>query len=868
MNRKLAEKGIFCFKYFFLLMIFTFFLLMAQDVYSSEDVIYSRDYFHGDEFFVNGVGYTLFPSTSYDRVLVQSSDSNFWVNKNNCNYEGNLRVCYESLQFDSGRNEYSLTLRVSLIYPRLVVNQVSDDASLSLGDETEITVTIENDGLLDAESIVYMQRLPDGLSFISEENHGLSFSNGYVKFESSEIRAGEDIVFYYTILASGRNDEPLQSEVNFFNGFTTRNTFSNSINVNVDSPYGISLSSNSTESKVGDEIKLILEISNDADAKVDIESSKIFIPSIFEVLRKDSRLAQNSGYLEYVGEISDNSNLELDVVLKAINTGVVDIRSQVALSGISFDLEGDIRVAIEQPVTQHTLFFVRDGRDERIFQDLSENNILDGQQRGQIELFITNPYSSRIENARAVLSSEFINMTSSFATIGSRNSRRLIDNTFVTPYLESSRRDTLKINLTYTTEFGYFHSELIEKTLSFEPVRDLEVRHTLSTSRPESGETVSVIVTARNTRRSDLYDVEIKDILPENILIRGSNLAKNDISAGSTETFFEYFIDLPIVSRETDFEIFSEVKYSDGTSTFEIIVPYEFTIRPRNPDVQLRRTRDSQGPVRIGEFVDVSYEIRNREDYRITDIIVELPGVKGTYLVDSIEHKISSLNPGQERSLERIERRVVFDESTSISLGRPNVIFADDQSIIYWQEGPTLSVSLEEDSFSLPKLHISKKVEGIDSQTFRYTKTVENVGNLHAEFILNDATEEVYSISPGEVIEVNGTSHFNDYPDLVLPRSYLSFVDGPYTYYALTDNIDLESYILYEDYDGIDTIIEETVADDTAHDDEINDIDDTPDYDHEFDIGEEIESDQDDEPATKSFFRRVWNYFMGLLGLN
>ena len=865
--QKMEIDWISSFCYFGLLILFSisFSVLALPSVSSTEEVVYQGNYFHGDEFFLNGVTYNLISSSSYDRLLIQGGGLNLWVNKGTCNSADNLRVCYESMQFDEAKNEYSMAVKISIIYPRLIVTQRSDESSLLLGDETEIEVTIENDGLLDAKSVVYRQRLPDGFSFVSDQSHGISYIGGYVIWESSNIRVDEERTFYYTILATGKNSDPLQSEVSFFNGFTTRNIFSNTVDVDVDSPYLLQLVSNSTEAKVGDEIKFNFMISNYADSSIDIESAKIFLPSAFTVVRKDNDLVQRSGYLEFAGLLREDETMDFEVVLRAINRGVVDILSVAKLSGVSFELDSDVRVNIEQPTTSYTLFFVRDGRDERTFQDLKENQILEGQQRGQIELFITNPYNSKIENVRAILNSEFINITSGLLTIDSKNPRRLIDNTFVTPSLESSRRDTLEINLTYITDFGYTHSEVIEKALTFEPVRDLEVRHTLSTSRPESGETLGIKVTARNTRRNDLYDVRIRDVLPEGISLRGSNVGTRDVSIGETETFFEYFIDLPVVSRDTDFEIFSEIEYSDGINTFERIVPYKFTIRPRNPDIQLRRTRDSQGPVRIGEFIDVSYEIRNREDYRVDNVVIEFPGVKGTYLVDSIEHRVQSLNPGQERNFERVERRVVFDYSSSLSVGRPNTIFTDDLGVRYHKEGPALSVGLQDDSFSLPKLHILKSVEGLDSKNFMYTIKVENVGDLLAEFKLHDSTETIHSLSPGDFIEINQTARFSDYPDLVLPRSYLSFSDGPYTYYALTDNIDIKRYIVEDEADKERDIIYDDITeevDDTAESivDEDSADDDVP--------QERVDENVDNGIESSSFFARIWNYFRGLLGLN
>ena len=839
-------------------------LFLTVDVYSSEDVIYQRAFFSGDEFLVNGVQYSVH-SQNFDRMLIRSPDYNFWVLIGECSSRGNVNVCFQSAEFDDVENDYRINMRVSLVYPKITLSQTSEKSSMVLGDESKIDVIIRNDGLIGVDKATYRQEIPSGFKVIEGFDNSLSVIGNAIVWESA-LSADEEKEFSYVLRATGKNSEPLQAEVSFFDGFNIKYAYSNLLALNVDSPYILELIPNSTDFFVGDKIEFTLRFTNDADERVTISKGNVHIPDSFNVISKSNQLQENSGRLEFSGEVLANRNVELKFTLMATDSGVFDVSSLVDIYGFSFMLDKSVRLTSTRPETKFRLFFVQQRVDEPLIQNLKENSVLEGQQRGQFELFFENPYNHQISDVRVAISSELLNMTSSIIPIiNSKSTRKLIDNSYVTPALQSARRNTLEINFTYFTEFGYLHFEIVEKDITIQPLRDIEVRHSLSNNRPESGDTVRVTVTARNTRRSDLDNVFLREIIPEGFVYRGATEGRMSISSGTTATFYEYFIELPVVSREVNIELLTIAKYADSTNDFEISVPYVFTVRPRNPDLVIRRTRvPLQRNPRIGEIIEIDYELRNREEYRMDQIDIEFPAIKGTYLVDSIKSTISSLNPGQERKLEKVERRVVFDDVSSISLGRTNVFLTDDQGIRHRLESPALTVSLDTEVFNLPKLYISKEITSSSHESFDYVVKIENVGNMNSEFTLVDGARTLeLSVESGDSIEIDGSERFDNYASLMLPRSYLYFERGPNKYYAVTNNIDLEDYILeIENVESIDEEIDD-------------DVDNEPD---ESQIHEEIESDERDETddyddpvivdenESVSIFGRFWNYLKGLFG--
>ncbi|MFW6231355.1 MAG: hypothetical protein ACOC32_05025, partial [Nanoarchaeota archaeon] len=481
--------------------------------------------------------------------------------------------------------------------------------------------------------------------------------------------------------------------------------------------------------------------------------------------------------------------------------------------------------------------------------------------------------------------------------IAADGAKKVIDSTIVTPSLSSSKKYALTYNISYETEFGYSHSEEIERDLSIVPVDDLVVKHSFSDSSPESGQQVKVTVTLKNNRETDLEDITVADSLPSSVDVKGTTQTKLDLSQGDTATLYEYYLDLPVVAEETEIEIISKVTYADGSKTYDFIVSDTFDVDPRDPTVNLNRLPDSKDVV-IGEIIPIDYEVENKEDYRIDDIVFDFPGQENTYLIDAISYYLKRLNPGQERTLDDIEKRLIFvHDDSSTSAGRASFSFTDDQGTRHTQEDGPLSFSTEEADMTLPLLNIYKEIDSVSTRDMSYTYTIriENIGDISAQdVLLFDAGEEyVVSVAAGTNYSRNFTRALPD--DYLVASSHLSFDAGSHTYYALSEGTidlldesrELASYLKdLESGTGDEDSHDEAVEDDAELEDEASQDDASSvekddglienssnrgSGDAAADGGEPARDDKgdtspDDGEQKPGFFQRILNLFKWLFG--
>jgi uncharacterized repeat protein (TIGR01451 family) len=837
---KTLERGI-----MYSVLFVTLLAILSSSASATETNVINSYFFSGNSFEVNGVSYDITISSGRDNIYLSSDTGYFFIGVGNCEEDTYVKFCYDSAVFDEDDQKYKALIKVSTLSPTVSATHSASSSSLQVGDETEITVVISNTASVAAETVYFTQEIPEGLEVV-DTGSGVTVSENIVTWASS-VKKEDEKTFSYTLKAVDTNTEPLVSEISYFDGFTTKTVYSNSVTVTATAPYTVTITTNASAYYLGDVLELDIAFQNTAGDEMTVDELSIALPSSMDVTQLDSLLEEDNSQYIYGAVLEDNETETLDITaqLQSVEPMEIVVEGSFTIDDITNTFEKTLTLDVEDraiPLRPYFVFDVSRKADDD-FVLLSDGITLEGNQRGLFELYIDNPYPFDISNVVVRITSDLLNISTEVVPLVS-GSKKIISQTFETPSLSSKQKYEFVYNTTYTTDFGYVYKDGFERDLSIEPVDDLTVKHSLSKSKPESGDEVTVTVTVKNGREVDLERIEVEDIVPSELQLAGSRTATLDIDSGETETVYSYTLKLPIVTDDTEYSIITNIAYSDKTREYAFSTNYTLDVYPRSPDVVLRRTLTSRD-VTLGEIFAYDYEIENKEDYPITDIVITFPEVDFSYLVDDLVYTVDRLNPNEKRTLSGIEKRVMlFHDDSSQSTGEPLMTFVDDLGSSFEEDGSDVKVSTKTASPSIPLLFFERELITVVGETALYSLLVRNFGETPATFTLYDARESSLTLQPGSSYVSNIS---REVPLGEIPKAYLSFELGTRTYCAVSDAIPVE----------LDTSEPEEVED-------VVDVDEEEDIDVPDVVVDGSDNDTNNIEEKQGLVQRIISFFKGL----
>ncbi len=851
-----------------LILFFSFSLLISvsTDVSAYRDTIYEKTFDSGDSFNIDGENYEVVVDD--DVAIVMPHGSILRIDESECEIRDSLEICAEMIEIE---DEYA-SLSISYVYPEINVDQTLSTTSPSPGEEVEVEVTISNDGIVKSEDVSYEQELPSGLS-LEHYSGSLDFSDGVLSWSSS-LDAGDEIVLSFTVMVQGSVQDPLQASVDYFDGFTGRTEYSASEDFDVDVPYSMTVSSNETsQTHVGDDVKLTLELENEDDEEAEIQALTLDIPERLSVIESDAELDEENGQFSYHGEVDSDSTISFEIIVRAVSDGasLIEAESDVSRLGNLFSLEAEHEIEAETPDSTVRPYLIIRGSDDVEIRELMSDGEFEGSQQGRLDIYLENPYDHSIDSITMDVVSDYINYSATSGEMTPSSTRRIVKEDHSTPMVNSTVSDEVTVNISYMTSFGYLHEEEVEFDLTYLPIEQIEVTHEFSEQNPESGDNVRISVSAYNPKSSDVSDITFSEQLSRDLDTRGSTQRTTSIDAGEEKEIYEYTMTMPIVSEEREISVGTLLSYEYDGDDFEYSEPFSLNVNPREPDLSLDRSPDRDS-VRLGQRLRMSYDVTNENEYPIESISIMFNPGKYGYIRGDPYHTISQLNPGQSRSAENIESLVFFDTSASFDDSR--VYFNDDQGTRHSLDISSTNVDVEDDSHNLPRIFFDVSANVTDD----IAEYVLNIRNEDEEDIESTVLIPIYSMSERfseSDIQLSGNTNKTFTGNLSvlsddnreLQDILLRFDHDGETLYATPYDVDVEEIELSEDespespYEDPD-VVEETEdisEEDTDESDEDGSVIDDPDSD---DQEEDI-----DDGSEKGFIARLWRSFLGLIGV-
>ncbi len=813
-------------------------LALAPSAAGSSELLYDSEFITGDTFAVDGTTYEVSVMAGGNEVMIAPLSE--FIDLGDCLSTGALEICFKGSGYDDSDNEYYAELEVSMVFPEISFSHEFSSTDLRPGQVLHINVTLENTGSAPVENLLFVQEVPSGM-LVDSIGEDMDGSGGMITWTSS-LDEEEDVKLTYSLVARSALDEEIQQYVEYHDGYEEQRKFSQAVKISVESPFTMLFSKNtSDEVYLGDLIEFEVEIENDDEEDAEIDSLWIDIPSGMDLEERDPKLSLTGEGLVYSGTLEGDSSEEFNLVARVVSEGVLEPKATATLTrdGAAFDLEEELELEAEVPETGIELRIWEDTDDGRIFEVIETSEEFEGSLSRRLDIYIDNPYHDEITDVEVRIESDYHNLVAHRDSIPGRSSRRVFREDVEFPSVNSSTNDDVNITVTYQTSFGYTHEDMEDFRFTYIPLDQLEIDHELSESRPESGSSVTVSMIGSNPRSSELSDVELRDVVPEDLFRSGTRERTTSFSADEEKTVYEYSLRLPIVPRETEIDIFTSVRYSDSLGDHDYRVPFTFTVYPRSPDITIERSPD-RDEVPIGRHNSIDYIIRNDEDYRFEDVRLRFTGGEGIYRIGSVVEELGNINPG--RSAEPEESFVVFDEDASP--GDAVIEFTDDQGVRHNEEAPSIRLDVTEADTDLPRLSLEiSDYELVSTEAFNYTILVTNSGDDDAQAHLVDGERETsISIAAGESASFTREADFDDfYEMLVFPAPYLRFEHDGLTLFAVAQDLNLED--LYSDAEELRRVDDE--SEDELEDDPEEVTDTEPDETEDEDVDDSDETEQE-----------------------
>lgn len=813
---------------------------------------------------VNGYDFTI--DISSDKVFVNYGEGYYWLEKGECESKEITKICYEDKSYDSTRYEDKVNLEFYTIFPVVTISRSVDENSFSIGDTATVSIQLSNTGLKEAEDVIFEDMLPDEIE-ITSHSSSLEQIGNRIRW-TGEIKTQQTVSFSYKIQGKKTGTASYKASVSYYDGFTERETTSSSLRISVGNPQTITLSTNASNIYIGDVVDFDALLLNQNNDRITIHNLQIFIPDNFVVIQDDNDVTKMDERLySWSGSLSYNQSVNFDLILQAMYEGEYDIivRGTTEKDKIMAEFEETQRISVSKKdliiktlITKEERLDISDSGG--IVSQSSDDKEMESFQEGRLLVYIQNPYNNidlkdidvRVSSVIAQISSVVI------AQLNRSNTRKIIDRTIAAPEVSSSKKYKIKTVADYYTEHGIKYSSELEEDLTINPIKELSIKQSLSTSNIEEGDEITVSVSVKNNRDILLENVKVREIIPTGIKIKGLTSKTTDIPSDDEVDIYEYTLKFPITGNTTPYVISTTVEYEDNIQKYNLEKKTTVNVKKKSPDIDFDQDFDSSSAV-IGEIVPLVYTLENEDEQTIKNIHIRFPFVEKTLYVDDFEYNLSQLDSGDLVIIDDVAELIFFKNESNINIPKSIVEFEDTFGNSYSKESNKESIDVEDSAYQEAFLTVSREFSSTstDKDTLEHEIIVENLGKKSTSFTLYEDRNILIedSISPGEAKTYPATAYRENYGKIALDPLIAKFSVAPKTYYALSDEYQItfttsQAEVVEEDDDEPITPVE---ADDEEKE--------------EKDIKEET-TEIIEKTEKVNFLQKIINFISSLFGRN
>ncbi len=704
-----------------LITFFTFLFCLTTvtaDTYAADKII--DDWLFSQETITaKGEVYTIFIDLGLDSISLRDENGEYTkINLGLCKRIEDLGFCLQEIEYDFDEKDEKARIEVYDLEVIINVTREITDGGLLTGEETTLTVTLDNDGDEDVY-LKFIDEFPKGIE-VSKVSGGAKLENNIVTWEGM-LRKNQDEEIEYEIRAVEDVDTTLVGRL-VYEGevyYTER------IKLKSETVLETELNWEYEPLVLGDEIELNVTLKNVEEDEIEINNFTIYFPPELSV-RKGGR--QVTSYF-WDGDIKEGSTKNLTrFEVNAQNPGISKIRT---IANFDFQDKHDLIIKDEQSIeVKEPQIFIRIRLAEDGEYEYDGDGKVDALQTGKIKVDIqkSNP-EINYTDLNINISGSAINDTievflDKLVTI---ENERVASIDYVAPDVKRDTTYEVEVNVEFTTQYGDRSSEEEDYDIQVREARLVEVDHDIDPRSPEAGEETTIEVNLRNKRLQDLENVHVctESDMPE---IK-KRCRKLNILSGSEITANAFEIKPPRVNETTDFIINTTLDYVDENRNYSHFEEKVIKVKPRElePDIDMR-VDDKDIP--LGGETLVSYRIKNNEEETIKGLTLNFEPSQYFDIIGNTTYYVGNIDPDEELNLYDVHA-VRAKKNETQKMDRTVAKFEDFYFGRKFEENSSqVTFKVTNSYFSGPMIIANKTApsEVNESQFFTVVIDLENIG--------------------------------------------------------------------------------------------------------------------------------------------
>ncbi|MBN2881227.1 hypothetical protein JXM83_04185 [Candidatus Woesearchaeota archaeon] len=706
--------------------------LVINGVTAIKDKIFEDYVESGSLITLNSKDYSLYVHATYISITGGASEK---ISLGECANANNIEFC-----FLAKLNTKAL-ISISYLLPDLTVERTLDDNEVYIGEESQITILVTNDGDFDARNITLFDEFPDFIE-ISSVSGSCTKTGNKIKFFKDKLSIGADAECTYNIKPFELVDLGLTAQYSYYNGISTENAYTSKINIKSETGVETIITA-SEDHNVGDEFEFAIELENNNNNNFDV-SIRVVIPDKIE-LDDNGDFEINGNELTQEFELRDGTIKELtsNFVAKKPGTGefIIFITYSNDNEKLSQTETYSKRITIDKDVLEILTNFEND------------NENVESSQTILLDFEIKNPNKDmKFKNLDVTFSSPLFYIEPTYIDeLGPETQKTILNRVFIIPNVSQKTRYEIKTVVDYETEYGEKHSEIETKYITVDKTGSLNVEHEID-GNLNFNEEVELNTIVKNTKYIDIDLACIEETFVGFQVLRGVSRICFDIESNSDEELLKYLLK---VTDSNKAYIISTVTYeSEDENKTEI---YNETFNLNNYEVEnkdLSVSLDtSESTYYQGETFDVEFELKSEFSKPIYNISFELPKMKEfDYYSDKI--LINKVNPGETIKLSsafKLRGKVIG----SYSFDGLELTSYSEEGIKYITKFNKLSLKITNTSIDNAALVVYRNVSKQNNKTMLNYEIV-NVGKKDSSAILYD---DLIGLNKGIFIEHNSEAN-------------------------------------------------------------------------------------------------------------
>lgn len=610
--------------------------------------------YSGQSITAEGRTFIIHKSASNQEMFADFGSGSLFVKNNSCQQDANVRLCLDNIEYYLDARSYRLKVRAISLVPDISVTRTAQETEFEAGHGTTITVSISNSGGL-AENVVYTDNFPEGI--VVESADGALKTPTGVRWERRSLKAGTE-TFSYNIRADEVIDRSFVGVLEYFNGISEKTIRTPAISIKTTPRLLQEFKLGSDEMLLNQKNNFTINLTNKETGTANVTILLSYDPGL-RITHKPNGFRDfgsnqlKANFLISKRNATNNRSQDYYFEFTGEKTGTFSINAEVSYSTSDFSDRKLPALKKEVDVSDKGIE-VRTNLDDIDIESGQERTLRIWLQNLNPAIALKNIFVSADGGGLLYLPDSFIGLLSP------NEHSKIVETRFFAPRVNATTGNTIRVNVSYLTEFGQNFSKNFEITSTIEKINEVTITKTASKQELESGEDITVTVKVKNPRKTRLNSVSVSEEIPPDFSVFGATSAIMTLALGDEQTAYTYVITAPRIKREASYLLNTTVAYSDANAGERFSYPQDYieqkslaiSVKPQKFELTGKRAVDDL-EIFLGDYFYSTYTIKNpSDDTYAKNIVIKIPLqeefdiVGGTQVVP-----VADLSPGEEVTL-------------------------------------------------------------------------------------------------------------------------------------------------------------------------------------------------------------------------